>query len=183
MARYGCLCGNIMYDTDDPCEYNLEVYFGSEIEDALNYNPDLLWFHLLQEWDDKRRCEKHYMHRPEVHYWYCTKCKRVYEINTQTRRCARVYKRTTHIPEGCNESWNTLYAVREVDIYPYTEANDDLTVDEYINRIPHKYSYKISPDESRVIAFDNEGKPAFAYALEREYHWEGDTYTIEDHKV
>ncbi|MCD8295253.1 MAG: hypothetical protein LUE27_08440 [Clostridia bacterium] len=183
MARYQCKCGHIMHDTDDPSEYVLEVYTGSEIEDALKYNPDLLWFHLLQGWDEKQQCMKQYMHHPEAFYWYCTKCKRVTEVDVQALHGTRVYKRIAKIPKGCDESWDTLYAVREVDIFPYTDANDDLTEDEYINRIPHKYSYKISPDKSRVIAYDNEGKPAFEYALEREYHWDGDAYTIEDHKV
>lgn len=34
----------------------------------------------------------------------------------------------------------------------------------------------ISADRRRVICY-SEGKPVFAYALEKEYHWDGDNCT------
>ncbi len=165
-----------------PCQ--LYVYTEKEVQDAIAYCPDLGWFDFIGGWDPLTESRRNYYQRDEkMEYWYCPKCKRVHEVEVKTGRVMRIYKRTKRIPAEAMVT--SLCVYRKVQVYPYTEELGNPPLDWIVHHVPHKYSYKISEDETKVTAYDSEGKPAFAYALERVYHWDGDTYTntIEDLKV
>ena len=42
MARLGCRCGATMGTTDCPSPYSLEIFYDSEIQNALINDPDIV---------------------------------------------------------------------------------------------------------------------------------------------
>ncbi len=166
MARYMCKCGYTMCNTDDPAECEIDVVTEAEVRDAISYNPDISWYDFVCGWDELKECQTNFMHRPEVDYWYCTKCKRVYEFSGATNRCLRIYKRANRIPQEADDTWQTIFVVSDTELFVYCETFGDPVLEEFIYHTPHRYSYKMSPDETKAVAYDSEHKPVFAYYLE-----------------
>lgn len=180
MAGLLCKCGYEMSDSTCPSPCELYVYIEKEVQDAITYCPTLEWFDFICGWDPLTESRRNYFQRSEeMEYWYCPKCKRVHEVETRTGRVIRIYKRTKRIPAE-SEKTNSLCVYSAVEVYPYTEAIHDLTLDWFVYHIPHKYSYKISEDEMKVTAYDHEGNPVFAYVFEERIDWSKRSDASED---
>ncbi len=170
MSRLGCKCGNIMSKTDCPSPCDLDIYYESEILDAIKYNPELRWLDFQGEWDELTNGHKQYMHRPEeVEYWICPECGRIYEVSIKYGRWIRVYKRSEKVPEASTQGWKAIYVLKDMEVDPYTEENADILLADLINDTPRKYTYKISPDETMILAYNTDGAPEFAYELEEKW--------------
>ncbi len=171
MARLGCLCGHTMSNTSCPCECEIYVYYEKEILDAIAYNPELTWMDFQTDWDELHECKKMYMQRNDnLEYWFCPKCKRVYEVSNTYNRWVRVYKRTEEIPKVSTEGWGKIYVYTDLEEDPITEDNVDITVKDFFRCFPYKFKFRLSPDEKTVIAYNMKGKEAFAYELEE--YWQ-----------
>lgn len=91
MARLACFCGADMTNTEDPSQHLLNVFLRSEIDKTLSYNPNICLWDLYTGWDELAECDNSYQNRSEpVEYWYCTKCKRIYEV--QAISCGKILR-------------------------------------------------------------------------------------------
>ena len=104
MARLGCHCGADMTNTDGPSPHRLNVFLKSEVDKALSYNPDIPLWDFYTGWDELAECRNSFQNRSEpVEYWYCTECKRIYEV--QAVSCGRIlrnFKYVSEPTEQCN---------------------------------------------------------------------------------
>lgn len=172
MSRLGCKCGYLMCNSDRPSPFNLYVYYEKEITDALQYNPDLRWRDFQTNWDSLNDCKKCFSSSwTLIEYWRCTECKRVYEVNNHYYRWVRVYKKVDKITKVPDASWNVIFVFPDMEIDPYTEENIDITVKEFVYQVPHEFSFRISPDETEIVAYNNKnGEFAFGYMLEEKWN-------------
>ena len=98
MARLGCHCGADMTNTDGPSPHRLNV----------------------TGWDELAECRNSFQNRSEpVEYWYCTECKRIYEV--QAVSCGRIlrnFKYVSEPTEKCNlDGFEELFILWDDIIY------------------------------------------------------------------
>ena len=162
MARLGCLCGNSLSNSDCPSANILEVYYKDDVAKQIAEDPRLSF------WD-------YYCEDRNYLFWYCQYCKRVHVQDMRARRMWRVYniiesnEVDNNIP---TDEWQEIYVISDVDRYKITEEdiNDELLLSEFVKKANFKYTYFVSPDKRKIVAFDKDSKNvAFAYSLEVEY--------------
>lgn len=183
MSSLLCKCGNELSGTISPSPYFLDIYTEKELREALEYRPDIDW--ILLTFLGPQRDEKPlpFMLRNEnVEYWYCPECGRVYEVGHHTGNFLRIYKRTCSIPEIPEDGLETIYAFTETYAEDCYQGKNYLSAEEFLLHMPHKYIHKMTPDERCVITYQ-EGKPVYAHVLEKEFHWNGEKYTVDEYDV
>ena len=70
------------------------------------------------------------------------------------------------------DDWQEIYVISDIDRYELTEYGfvNGLLLSEFVKKANFKYTYFVSPDKRKIVAFDKDGKNvAFAYSLEVEY--------------
>jgi hypothetical protein len=145
-----------MTDTEGPSPHLLNVFLKSEIEEALSYNPDICLWDLYTGWDELAECSNSFQKRSElVEYWYCTECKRVYEV--QAISCGKILRCFKPIPAPAGEY--SLEGFEELFILWDTEMDDIICKDRYFllkNYIaePAKVKFFISADQKTTYGLN-----------------------------
>lgn len=137
MARLGCKCGADMTNTISPSNNKLNIYYIKEAKDAINSNPDIRLWDFYTGWDEKNNCNNNFQDRDEpVEYWYCTNCKRVYEV--QSKSCGKI-KKVYCLNEECSSDEIDFSSLTELLVLTDTEMdellfqNEMLTLKEYLS--------------------------------------------------
>lgn len=154
MARVGCVCGNILSNTNCPSEDIIHVYLAEKAEGLLKDDPSLtLW-------------DFYSNHKDGYDFWYCRECKRVYVFKI------RQAKGGSFIRIAANEApvskldgtWKELYVFTDVDIDVTTDLDMAYPLKDYLQR-ERKYRYWYNEAEQLVLAYAGD-KLAFAYKQE-----------------
>ncbi len=163
MARFGCLCDkNTMSNSDCPSANIIEVYYRHDLENHIAADPKLSF------WD-------YYCEDRNYLFWYCQYCKRVHVQDMRARRMWRVYnimEPNKVDNDTSTDDWQEIYVISDIDRYELTEYGfvNGLLLSEFVKKANFKYTYFVSPDKRKVVAFDKDSKNvAFAYSLEVEY--------------
>ena len=70
------------------------------------------------------------------------------------------------------DEWQEVYVISDINRYELTEYGfvNGLLLSEFVKKANFKYTYFVSPDKRKIVAFDKDSqKVAFAYSLEVEY--------------
>ena len=166
MARLGCLCGNSLSNSDCPSANIIEVYYKDDVAKQIAEDQKLSF------WD-------YYCEDRDYDFWFCPKCKRVYQVDMRVIKTWRTYcleqlqndKAKEKPSDNCND-WQEIYVISDIDRYELTEYGfvHGLLLSEFVKKANFKYTYFVSPDKRKIVAFDKDSKNvAFAYSLEIEY--------------
>ncbi len=156
MARLACYCGADMTDTNGPSPHLLNVFLRSEIDKALSYNPNICLWDLYTGWDELTECDNSFQNRSEpVEYWYCTECKRIYEV--QAISCGRILRCFKSVADF-TEEYN-LNGFEELFILWDKEMDDVICKDRYYllkDYIERTFTIKffISSDQKTIYGLD-----------------------------
>jgi hypothetical protein len=149
------------------------VYYQSEIEEALSDQSNLRLQDFLAGWDETNECQKQYMKRETpVEYWFCTECKRVYEVQIHGR-WLRVFQRqepsSPTLPQ-IDGNWKRIYVFPDTVTDTATEADADIGLSDFIKQNCFAREYHSSPDERLVVARNASTKAIeFCYRLEEQW--------------
>ena len=168
MARLGCRCGATMGTTDCPSPYGLEIFYDSEIRNALINDPGITVHNFLLGWDEKHECQREYMDRNEpVDYWYCLECHRVYEVQAiRSGRWLRVYNRSGADVPVSFDGWKQIWVMPETATYAATEVAPEISLSDYL-RQHDSVLYYLSPDETVAHVVDKASSQILlSYVLE-----------------
>ena len=58
MARLGCKCGAEMTNTVAPSKHEINVFYMTEAESAIQMNPEIRLWDFYSGWDEKNNCPK-----------------------------------------------------------------------------------------------------------------------------
>jgi len=172
MVKLLCKCGEVLGTSDCPSPYDISVYYESEITTALHDLPEIQLEDFIADVDEKHHCRRYFMVRPEkVVYWFCPKCKRVYEVQAKPYgKSLRTYTRVKPIPASVDISkWRRIYVLTDsvtetvLDKRPYILLSEFLS--ERIGIDPIVY---LSPDEKEVRAFDPKSPERCIFAYKQE---------------
>ncbi len=155
MSRLGCRCGADMTDTEGPSPHLLNVFLKSEIDNALSYNPDIALWDLYTGWDELAECQNSFQNRPEpVEYWYCTECKRIYEVQAISRGgILRCFKPVSDLTEECTlENFEELFIFWDKEMDDFLGFGSDYPLKDYLAQVKEKHF--ISPDQKTIYGFD-----------------------------
>lgn len=160
MARLGCKCGAEMSNTMAPSKNNLNVYYICEAKEAIQNNPNIKLWDFYTGWDEINNCKDSFQKRDEdVEYWYCTECKRLYEV--QAVSCGKILK--TYEP--CENKdiimpdilcLDELIFLWDVEMDELLSKNDKMTLTEYLAQTTFP-KYYISKDKKTIYVVDNVG--------------------------
>ena len=168
MARLGCKCGAEMTNTEAPSKHEINVFYMTEAESAIQMNPEIRLWDFYSGWDEKNNCENSFQNRKEpVEYWFCTECKRVHEV--QAISCGKIIR--SFVPHEISDNQKFDYSMLEklivltdIEMDELLSTNEQLSLSEYINReTPVKYY--ITKDEKIVYVVKN-GQVACLYIYE-----------------
>lgn len=162
MARLKCKCGNSLSNSTD---YETDVYYifsKKEILEAIQENPQLLYWDFYT--DREAECD----------YWFCPRCKRMMECSLKKGVVLRIYKPIRIKENDLNletDSWAEFYSYSDNELLVLTDKNYEqgykMTLREFYEKYPRKFFYRVSPDETRIFAFEsNSKKLAFIYGQE-----------------
>lgn len=169
MARLRCRCGEDMYTSEDPSPCIIDVYYEPEILQAISDDPDITLHNFMMEWDEKNDCEKIFMQRSEpVDYWFCPKCKRVYECQCMPvgLHWLRIFKRTEAPVPKEYSNWKRIVVITDTDRFNAIEEDEDMLLAVFM-RWHDSPIYYISPDDTIVHALDKRSREVlFSYVLE-----------------
>ncbi len=162
MARLGCNCGNALRDTTDGETDVYYIFPKEEITREIQKNQELLF------WDF------HVDRETECDYWYCHRCKRMMECSLAKGVVERIYKPLRISDSDKNTDthlWKEFYSYSDNELFVLTEdnftKNYKMTLQEFYEKYPRKFFYRISPDETRIFAYETTTqKLAFIYGQE-----------------
>ena len=155
MARLGCHCGADMTNTEGPSPHRLNVFLKSEVDKALSYNPDIPLWDFYTGWDELAECRNSFQNRSEpVEYWYCTECKRIYEV--QAVSCGRIlrnFKYVSEPTEKCNlDGFEELFILWDEEMDDFLDLGNDYRLKDYISQL--KVRHYISSDQKTIYWLD-----------------------------
>ena len=167
MGRLGCKCGIVLSNVDCPNDIDLWGFEGSLIESLLSNNPQIVLTDVVMDYS-----------LPDVYFWYCKDCGRVYVF----RNNHQMYNRIYHIQEyDGKESLDSILKMRNLYFYTDkeveepTEKNFNYSLKDFFDNLPHPYRYYITDDLTKVYAYDmNNQRIAHYYVLEATYDDEPD---------
>lgn len=163
MAKLGCTCVNSLSNSTDFNTNIIFVFYKDEIINEIKKNSQILFDNFYEHID----------FYSEQDYWYCPCCKRVIECSMKTNLVLRKFKPSNIIQKESNtDNWKEFYVFSDNELLRMTEdnfkQNYKMTLLEFYEKYPRKYFYKISPDETKVFAYNNKTRLlAFAYELEK----------------
>ncbi len=168
MARLGCKCGAEMTNTISPSKNRLNVYSIKEVMDAIKANPQIRLWDFYTGWDENNNCNNSFQDRDEpIEYWYCTNCKRVYEV--QAKPCGRITRvycisEDSHSIETDYSSLTELLVLTDIEMDKILSQNEKKTLQEYLDQreLPKVF---ISADE-RTVYVKNENNNTMVYHCE-----------------
>lgn len=169
MSKMQCKCGASIGTSECPSPYSLAIYYEKEVKDALAYDPNIQLRNFLLDWDERADRPMAFMKRErQVHYMYCTSCKRVYEVELGPYgKWLRLYNYSDETSESqSSEGWNRIYVFPEVMTDSATEEEPNLLLADYLKHHENPI-YLLSPDEKAVYVIDGESdNPKCMYVLE-----------------
>lgn len=162
MARLKCTCGNSLSNSTD---YETDVYYifsKKEILETIQKNPQLLYWDFYT--DRESPCD----------YWFCSRCKRMMICSKENNRVERVYKPIRLTDEKMTidtSTWREFYSFSDNELLALTDKNYEqgyeMTLQEFYEKYPRKYFYRISPEEKRIFAYETASKKlSFIYEQE-----------------
>ncbi len=169
MARLGCKCGAEMANTISPSKNRLSIYYIQEVKDAINSNPQIRLWDFYTGWDEKNNCNNSFQDRNEpVEYWYCTSCKRVYEV--QAESCGKIMRTYALEKEKKSEkidisSLTELLVLTDEEMDKLLAQNEKLTLQDYLAQRSTPRVY-ITADEKTVYITDIETRTTHIYLCE-----------------
>nr|WP_027871318.1 hypothetical protein [[Eubacterium] cellulosolvens] len=170
MARLGCICGAEMTNTDAPSKNRINVFYMREAREAIRNNPRIRLWDFYSGWDEKKACDDHFQNREEpVEYWYCPVCRRVYEVQAQSRgKIVRAYAPQTEIGESraVNSGMEELIVLTDIEMDILLSSNEGMLLSEYLNAVKEERWF-ISLDENTVYTAKNGGCISSVYKRER----------------
>ena len=169
MARLGCKCGAEMTNTISPSKNILNIFYIKEAMDAIHSNPNIKLWDFYTGWDEKNSCNNSFQNRAEsVEYWYCTNCKRVYEV--QAKPCGIITK-TYHVNEECYSqkpdlsSLKELLVLADIDMDKLLSQNEMLKLQEYLSQ-KRLLRVFINDDKSTVYVINTNNNNTLVYTRE-----------------
>lgn len=158
MARLGCKCGAEMSNTVTPSNNILEVFLLKEAKEAIQNNPEIRLWDFYTGWDEKNNCNYSFKRRKEeVEYWYCTECKRIYEVQAiSCGKILRIYEpyEKEEVDLSYITSLDELILLWDVEMDERLSANDMMTLKEFLNQ-DKELRYYISKEERYVFVVKN----------------------------
>lgn len=156
MAGLACYCGADMTDTEGPSPHLLNVFLRSETDKALSYNPNICLWDLYTGWDELAECDNSFQNRSEpVEYWYCTECRRIYEV--QAVSCGKILRCFKYVSTPAEEY--NLDGFEELFVLMDKEMDDIICKDryyllkDYIEK-PSEIKIFISPDQKNIFVIN-----------------------------
>lgn len=169
MARLGCVCGGEMSNSQGPSKHILNVFYMTEAEAAITYNPQIKLWDFYTGWDEKNKCDNSFRNRSEpVEYWHCTECGRVHEV--QAISCGkRLRDYCPHTlddePELNLNEMKELLVLTDMEMDKRLSENNSLTLADYIKN-NNSVRYFITVDEQNVYIQENGGWKLKVYTRE-----------------
>lgn len=155
MAKLKCTCGNGMSNSNDPNEYTISVYKKSDVENAVNEEPQmrLIDFDTL-DWD--------------YEYWYCPECGRVHKV--ENIPCGKVVKRLIKNIDKVSlkardSAWEDYYVFSDVEMYDAEE--EDRTLADFVNELGESHLYLINDSKDEVYKENGSGEYELVYMEEK----------------
>ena len=168
MARLGCICGADMTNTEAPSRNRISVFYLSEADAAIHNNPKIKLWDFYSGWNEKDvRNDTFQLRNEPVEYWYCTYCKRVYEV--QAESCGRIIRTYEPIePKGQDFSddigTKELLVLTDIEMDQRLSEEPELLLKDYLDRA-REIKYYISADESMVYAVEGKRNIIAMYML------------------
>jgi hypothetical protein len=156
MARLACYCGADMTDTKGPSPHLLNVFLRSEIDKALSYNPNICLWDLYTGWDELAECDNSFQNRSEpVEYWYCTECKRIYEVQAVScGKILRCFKPVSDLTEEYSlEGYEELFILWDKEMDDIICKDRNYLLKDYIVK-PSTIRFFISSDQKTIYGLD-----------------------------
>lgn len=163
MGRLGCKCGAVLSNVDSPNDVDLWGFEGSLIDKLLVDDPTILLTDVVMD---------HSL--PEVYFWYCNACGRVYVFRRYQQMCQRIY----HVQE-CDDDKSPenilklrlLYFYTDKQVELPTEKDFNYSLKDFFEDLPHPYKYYITDDLSKAYVYDaKHNKVVNCYVLENIYN-------------
>ena len=163
MARLGCKCGAEMTNTVAPSEHILNIYYMKEAEDAIRDNPNIRLWDFYTGWDEKNNRKISFKRRKElVEYWYCTECKKIYEVQAiSCGKMLRGFEPSKEYPEKESEISKELVVLWDVEM-DNCLSDENMTLKKYLNKNNNR-RYFISEDEVFVLVKNNQNETIAVY--------------------
>ena len=168
MARLGCKCGAEMTNTVAPSKHEINVFYMTEAESAIQMNPEIRLWDFYSGWDEKNNCENSFQNRKEpVEYWFCTECKRVYEV--QAISCGKIVrsfapKKSIDIKEIDYSDLKELIILTDIEMDEVLSVNEKLMLKDYLAQ-EKPVKYFISQDERQVFVI-RDNQVSIIYSIE-----------------
>lgn len=163
MGRLGCKCGRVLSTVDSPNDVDLMAFEGAKIKELMVASPDMLLTDVMLDHDIQGKS-----------YWYCNDCGRVYAFRDDHQMYNRVYMRCDC--DAKSDDVDDILRLRELYFYTDrqveepTESDFRYTLKAFLDSPPHPYRFFITPDGSKVYAFDTTSNSiTHYYALESEH--------------
>ncbi len=158
MARLGCKCGADMTNTVSPSQNILNIYYYKEAQEAIRTNPEIRLWDFYSGWDEKNERRNTFQNRNEsVEYWYCTECKKIYEV--QAVSCGKILRVYEPSDEEKKETLDyseldEIILLWDVEMDEILSSNEKMTLEQYLNE-EKTVRYFISLDETTVYVVKN----------------------------
>ncbi|MCD8295656.1 MAG: hypothetical protein LUE27_10520 [Clostridia bacterium] len=164
MGGWQCFCGGYVDETEDPERDLLHICLEKDVRAALAYNPALSWWDFVMERDPLHNDDcKTYTSGPfESEFRLCPFCKRVIMHYRQGGKFLS-YIKDSYIPYIPESDLHTLFVFPDLEVFTYTEMDEDISLEEMVYSMPHTYKAKISSDGEHVLLYDRHGKLLCCY--------------------
>ena len=175
MARYACSCGNTLSNIDDMEDPGINVYDRKAVDQAMEENEDLLLMDVYYEYPEQ------YEITPNYFLMHCDKCHRAYAFVKGSQLDTLPKEEQKKVPDYAYEpkeeggysledmkDWKEVYVFTELPLYWTTDADQTLTMNQFLKDHPPKYRYFIAPGHKKVCSFDAETGELFCVYVERE---------------
>lgn len=155
MARVGCICGNVLSNSDCPSKDVIYIYFRKDVDVAILTNPSItLWdFYSIDS--------------PYV-YFYCHNCGRVYKFNIKGTGEWWIFGKADSFEEqSLNSDWQEVYVFTDIEIDEITEENFTIGLAEFIKNTYKPYRFWYNSRRQILQAYESDKHSfAFTYILE-----------------
>lgn len=169
MARIGCRCGAEMTNSVAPSQNIMNIFYKAEAVSAIQSNSLIRLWDFYTGWDEKNNCNNTFQNRTEpVEYWYCTECKRVYEV--QAKSCGSILRvfcryeaqdcditKILNLPE--------IIVLTDIEMDTLLSLNENLLLKDYLCQ-DKALRYFISGDEKVVYVVNSDKVVVNIYRLE-----------------
>ena len=167
MARFGCICGNTLSNTNCPSDCIIHIFTKEDAMRALNHDENITLLDFLSGWDEKDNCQRRFI-SGNMEYWYCPECKRIYQVEAVS--CGKATARYLYSDinldsdiDNLRQSDNRLFVLSDVSLDNLTEKNN-ITLKWFIEEYAPEFDFYSNKTLSKIIAtFHKTEQIAFVY--------------------